>query len=227
MILIPAQNEGPRIYGVVTRCQRVVPDAEVVVVANGCSDDTVQQAMDAGATVIASPSGYGEALIAGYRYALDRWSQGHGHEWLVQIDGDGQHPAQAIPQLLEQLAHADLVIGSRLAPGGSARGWPLQRRAAVTALGWWTSWVLKHRIRDVSSGFQAMRPPVVAALSPDFPRDMVDANILARAHQRGFIVKEVGVQMRQRTGGESMHGGWKSWLYAGRMAITTAEEARR
>ncbi len=227
MILIPARNEGPRIHSVVTCCRSVVPDAEVVVVANGCSDDTVERAMDAGATVIASMPGYGEALVAGYSYALDKWAQGHQKQWLVQLDGDGQHPPQAIPQLLEQLAHADLVIGSRLAPGGSANGWPIQRRAAVTALGWWTSWVLKHRIRDVSSGFQAMRPPVVAALNPDFPRDMADANVLARAHLRGFIVKEVGVQMHQRTGGISMHGGWKSWLYAGRMAITTAEEARR
>jgi glycosyltransferase involved in cell wall biosynthesis len=227
MILIPAQDEGPRIGGVVIGCMMAMPKVEVVVVANGCTDDTVEQAMTAGATVIASPPGYGEALVAGYTHALDRWAQGQGPQWLVQLDGDGQHPPAAIPQLVAGLDKADLVIGSRLAPGGSAEGWPIQRRAAVTALGWWTSFVLKHRIRDVASGFQAMRPPVVAALTPDFPRQMADANVLVRAHQRGFIVREMGVEMIQRLGGESMHGGWKSWLYAGRMAISAAEEARR
>jgi dolichol-phosphate mannosyltransferase len=145
----------------------------------------------------------------------------------VQLDADGQHPPAAIPRLLEALERADLVVGSRLVPGGSANDWPFQRRAVVTALGWWTSMVLGHRLHDVSSGFQALRPPVLAALVPDFPTEMADANVLARAHQLGFIIEEVGVHMRPRLGGESMHGGWKSVIYAGRMALTTAEEARR
>lgn len=227
MILIPARNEGPRIAQVILACRAVVSDVEILVVANGCTDDTADQALKAGATVIASRPGYGEALQAGYRYALTRFAEEKTPKWLVQLDADGQHPPAAIPRLLEALERADLVVGSRLVPGGSANGWSLQRRAVVTALGWWTSMVLGHRLHDVSSGFQALRPPVLAALAPGFPTEMADANVLARAHQLGFIIEEVGVRMNPRLGGESMHGGWKSVIYAGRMALTTAEEARR
>jgi hypothetical protein len=61
----------------------------------------------------------------------------------------------------------------------------------------------------------------------DFPLDMVDANVLVRLWRQGFSIHEHGVHMVGRVGGQSMHGGWHSALYAGRMAIQTTREARR
>jgi len=227
MILIPARNEGPRIGDVVRAAQEAMPDVEVVVVVNGCSDDTAHQASDAGARVIRSAPGYGCALLAGYRHALERWSAGQGPDWLVQLDADGQHPPQAIPTLVDALDGAHLVIGSRLVSGGSAGDWAWSRRCAISALGWWTRHISGAPIRDVSSGFQAMRPAVVQTLVEDFPVDMVDANVLVRLWRHGFAIAEQGVHMAPRTGGQSMHGGWQSALYAGRMALQASREARR
>jgi len=227
MILLPACNEGPRIGGVVRATRIAMPGVEIVVVINGCTDQTEAEAREAGATVIYSAPGYGHALLAGYRHAIERWAQDEGPDWLVQLDADGQHPPAAIPTLVAGLAHAHLVIGSRLVRGGSALDWPWHRRWTVAALGWWTQWVSGAQIRDISSGFQAMRPAVVASMVQDFPVEMVDANVLVRLWRQGFILQEVGVDMVARAGGQSMHGGWQSAIYAGRMAMEASREARR
>ena len=81
-------------------------------------------------------------------------------------------------------------------------------------------------VRDVSSGFQAMRPEVVHHLAADFPTDLTDANVLVRLHRKGFRIVEVPVQMNARTGGNSMHGGWKSLIYVGRTLIAVRSEMR-
>ena len=94
------------------------PDDEVLVVVNGTTDATASEAVAAGATVIQSEPGYGQALLAGYRYAAgkENWS------CLVQMDADGQHPVDSIPELKAALTNADLVIASRLSPGGTSPG---------------------------------------------------------------------------------------------------------
>ena len=222
MILIPACNEGPRIGKVVSECRLVCPEVSIVVVVNGCSDDTEEEARAAGATVIHSSHGYGEALLAGYRYA----SQSSHIPWLLQMDADGQHPAQSIPVLLDALESADLSIGSRLAPGGSAPGWSSSRRWTITLMAYATKFLSGLTVRDVSSGFQAMRPEVVHHLAADFPTDLTDANVLVRLHKKGFKIVEVPVRMEPREGGNSMHGGWKSLIYAGRTLIAVRSEMR-
>lgn len=223
MILIPARNEGPRIGAVIEAVQRAQPGTEIVVIANDCTDDTVQVSSRHGATVIESSRGYGQALCAGYRYALSRPSV----SWVVQLDGDGQHPPEAIPRLVEGLGQADLVIGSRFALGGSAEDWPRRRRWTVQAMGKATSLMSGLRVQDISSGFQALRVAVVEAVVNDFPVNMTDANLLVRIQRKGFTVTEVGVRMTARTGGESMHGGLRSAIYAGKTLMAVSQEIRR
>jgi glycosyltransferase involved in cell wall biosynthesis len=223
VILIPARNEAPRVGSVVRAAVSQCPDEEVVVVANGCTDATAEVALAAGATVIESDPGYGQALLAGYRYAAARDDL----SCLIQLDADGQHPVDAIPAMRNALEHADLVIASRLAPGGAAPGWPRSRRWAIALMGWYTSILTGVRLRDVSSGFQAMRADVVRSLMNDFPVDHTDANVLVRLHRQGFRIKEVPVCMAPRTGGMSMHGGFGSVVYAGQTLVAAAKECRR
>lgn len=222
MIVIPARNEGPRISAVIRAVRSACPGVEVLVVVNGCSDDTAAIAGEAGATVIESEPGYGTALLAGYRYAADRTDL----PWLVQLDADGQHPAEAIPGMVAALAGADVVVGSRFARGGSAPGWPLHRRWTVRAMGNITRWLSGLQILDVSSGFQAFRPEVVTALCGEFDPLLTDANVLVRLNRKGFKVEEVGVPMAKRSGGKSMHGGIRSAVYAGKTLMAVGQEIR-
>ena len=191
-----------------------------MVVINGCSDDTEQQAIASGAEVIHSDPGYGKALLAGYRLA----SQTPDLPWLLQMDADGQHPAESIPVLLDALDSADLSIGSRLMVGGSAPGWPSSRRWTIAFMASVTHFLSGLNVRDVSSGFQAMRPEVVHHLAAEFRTDLTDANVLVRLHRKGFKIQEVPVRMQIREGGRSMHGGLKSLIYAGRTLIAVRSE---
>jgi glycosyltransferase involved in cell wall biosynthesis len=200
-----------------------MPGVPVVVVVNGCTDDTASVAQAAGAQVIHSAPGYGRALLAGYRFALAQDNLG----FLVQLDADGQHKAQDIPRLVAALAQADVVIGSRFASGGSASHWPRRRRWTTASMGVATSMVTGVHLQDVSSGFQAFTPNVVDFLACDFPVELTDANVLARLVRAGFVLKEVGVNMPDREGGLSMHGGWKSAIYTVKTLLALMMEYRR
>jgi glycosyltransferase involved in cell wall biosynthesis len=222
MIIIPARNEAPRVAAIIAASARAAPGVPILVVVNGCEDETAEVAARAGATVIHSDPGYGSALLAGYRYALSQADL----PWVVQLDADGQHPACEIPRLLAGLSGADVVIGSRFAEGGHAAGWPRRRRWTIALMGLCTSALTGARLRDVSSGFQALSPAAVQFLASDFPRELTDANVLARLHRAGFVLEEVGVKMAERQGGESMHGGIRSAIYAGKTVLAIMMEMR-
>lgn len=212
--LIPARNEAPRVGAVVRAASRWVE--EVWVVVNGCTDDTAAQAQAAGARVLHSAPGYGQALAAGYAALA-------GHT-VVQLDADGQHPPEAIPVLVGALAGgADLVIGSRYL---DEPGYPIPpgRRAGALVLEGLTWAMTRRRLRDVWSGLRALSPRAVALLGPDFPVDHPDTRLLVRASRRGLCVVEVPVQMRPRGGGRSMHEGPRAALYGARAAWAALRE---
>ena len=222
MILIPARNEAPRIGRVVREVRRMVPGVPVVVVVNGTTDDTAEVAEAAGAEVIHAEPGYGTALMAGYRHALSKPST----DWVIQMDADGQHPAVSIPTLRTGLESHDVVIGSRFAPGGGADEWPRRRRWTIAALGAATRALTGCPVRDVSSGFQALSRSALECMETVFSVELTDANVLARLHRSGLSIGEVGVRMPARAGGESMHGGFNSAIYAGKTLLAVIAEAR-
>jgi len=126
-----------------------------------------------------------------------------------------------------ELRHHDVVIGSRFAPGGSAPGWPLVRRLTVAAMGATTRALTGCPVRDVVSGLQAFNRRTLEVLCREFSVDLTDANVLVRLHRAGLSIGEVGVVMPTRRGGESMHGGLASAIYAGRTMLAVLDERRR
>lgn len=218
MILIPARNEGPRVGAVVREVRDHCAEAPVVVLVNGCEDDTAAQATAAGAQVLHTPTGYARALGAGLRHARDA-----GAPWVIQLDADGQHPASALPALRRALDGADLVVASRfLAEPGYAV--PVGRRAAVSALSAWARTLCGVPLTDVTSGYRAWGPRALTTLVDALPEDMLDGNLLVRAVRSGLRVRELHVPMRARAGGRSMHGTLDGAWFAARMAWRMAAE---
>src|SRR5688572_3591986 len=106
-VVIPAFNEGGVIAEVVRDLRSAAAWHEIVVVDDGSTDDTAAQAQAAGATVVSQPynKGNGAAVKAGIRAASG--------EYLLIVDGDGQHKPSDAVRLVAQLGRYDLVVGAR------------------------------------------------------------------------------------------------------------------
>ncbi len=201
-VVIPAFNEAEALPGVLAELAAVVPDHAVVVIDDGSSDDTAGVAAAAGVTCLRLPFnlGIGGALRLGFRFAAEQ-----GFERVYQFDADGQHDPSQIPILLAGLENADMVVGTRFAvgdPGDSGYRVGRGRGLAMGLLRWLVRRATGRRFTDTSSGFRALRRPVLELFATDYPveyMDSVEALLLAVRH--GFTVVEVPVRMRERQGG--------------------------
>ena len=146
--LIPAFNEVPHVAAIARGAARHV--AEVVVIDDGSTDGTYEQAASAGVTCLrlARNRGKATALRAGLEYA-----QARDFTHVLTLDGDGQHLAEDIPALLDAEA-ADLVIGAR---GFERAGMPRSRYFSNTVGSKAASWLVGQEIRDSQSGFRLIR----------------------------------------------------------------------
>ena len=199
IVVIPAYNEQESLPAVLDELAATVPDFAVVVVDDGSHDDTAGVARRAGVTCVQLPFnlGIGGALRAGYRFATD-----NGYTRAVQFDADGQHRADQIALLLAGLDDgADMVIGNRFGEHGDYSV-GRSRRLAMGVLRWGVRVLAKQRFTDTSSGFRAVRRPLLDAFASDYPVEYMDSvEALVAACRAGYRVDEVPVVMGERTGG--------------------------
>ena len=218
LVVIPAWNEEASIATVVHEVRSALPGVDVLVVDDGSTDKTVQQARGAGAVVAHLPYnlGVGGAMRLGFRYAVER-----DYDTVLQIDADGQHDPAFAPQLLERIeAGADLVIGARFAGVGEypARG---PRRWAMTVLSKSLSRLAGTRLTDTTSGMRATSRPLVELFARHYPMDYLGDTVetLAMAARRGFRIEQVPVAMRVRETGKPSHAVGMATVYLGRAFV--------
>ena len=146
-VIIPACNEGPSIGTVVRALTEATTWHEILVVDDGSDDETTANASVAGARVIRHPytKGNGAAVKTGLRQATG--------DFILIIDGDGQHRAALAPRLVERLGEYDLVVGAR--PDRSQA--TLGRRLGNRLLARLTTYLSGHQIDNLTSGFRAAR----------------------------------------------------------------------
>jgi glycosyltransferase involved in cell wall biosynthesis len=146
-VVIPAFNEGAAIASVVSALRGAGAWREIIVVDDGSADGTEAAARDAGATVLRHPynKGNGAAVKTGIRAASG--------EYVLIIDGDGQHrPADAV-RLVDRLGEYDLAVGAR---AGSTQATPV-RRLGNNLLNWLAGYLAGRPIPDLTSGFRGAR----------------------------------------------------------------------
>jgi len=219
LIIIPAYNEVGRIGEVVRRVKGMYPAYDVVVVNDGSRDETAQTARTAGALVVSHPFnlGYGVAIQTGYKYALAK-----GYDFAVQMDGDGQHDPVNIEQLLTPVmaGETDFTLGSRFL-GTESYEPSLARRIGMAFFRWLISVLVRTRITDSTSGYQAFNRKVIRYFTTEvFPCDYPDADMLLTLHRAGFRIKEIPVRMFASPTGKSMHTGWKPIYYMFKMLLS-------
>jgi glycosyltransferase involved in cell wall biosynthesis len=158
-VVIPAFNEGPVISRVVSEVKR--GGYAVVVVDDGSSDATAEEARAAGALVITHPFnlGQGAALQTGIDYAVAQ-----GAEVIVTFDADGQHRVSDIARLAEALVEerADFALGSRFL--GQAPNLPPLRRLLLHAATAFTRLTTGLQVTDTHNGLRAMTRRAAAAI---------------------------------------------------------------
>lgn len=147
-IIIPAKNEGGAIASVVSKAREHYPDAEIIVVNDGSTDDTEAVASKAGATVISHPEslGNGAAVKSGARAA--------GGDILAFMDGDGQHDAAELAPLIQKLDEGfEMAIGAR-DTGSHANVGRLFANGLYNGI---ASMMSGRKILDLTSGFRVAR----------------------------------------------------------------------
>src|SRR5215469_9599942 len=188
-VIMPTYNERANIETTAGRVRRAVPSADLLVV-----DDN-------------SPDGTGEiadklaADIAGFRWALD---QGYGA--VVEMDADGSHLPEELPRLLEALAGADLVLGSRYVPGGTVVNWARSREMLSRAGNTYARLMLGFKLKDATGGYRVFRAATLRRVGLDtvnsqgycFQIDLARRTILA-----GLTVTEVPITFVERERGTS------------------------
>ena len=147
-IILPAKNEAEGLRGTLPALRVAYPEAEIIVVDDGSTDDTARVAADAGARVLSSPYSMGNGA------AIKRGARAASGEILVFMDADGQHGAGHVRALLDKLDEGyDMVVGARDRSGQAN----LHRGLANGFYNRLASWMTGHRIADLTSGFRAVR----------------------------------------------------------------------
>lgn len=217
LIIIPAFNEEKNIGYVISSIKKEFPDGDILVVNDGSHDRTGDLAKDLGVMVINLPYnlGIGGAMQTGYRYACI-----NNYDIALQVDGDGQHPADQIKRLVPVVADggADMVVGSRFIVNSNYRP-SKSRLIGIRYFSYLLSLLLRQKVMDTTSGFRAVNKKVIAFFSGYYPEDYPEVEALLLLHKRGFKVKEVSVDMKERAGGKSSITPFRSLYYMVKVSL--------
>lgn len=211
IVIIPAYNEAGTIGDVITSVKSTAPYADIVVINDGSGDDTAGAAARHGVVVLNHPYniGIGATMQTGYKYALRS-----GYTVAVQVDGDGQHPADQIRIIIEPIlrGEADIVVGSRFLGVGQYKP-SLARHTGITVFSRLVSAIIKEKMTDTTSGFRAAGLRCIEFFSARYPDDYPEVESLVLLHKNGFKIMEVPVRMQERTYGHSSITPTKSMYY--------------
>jgi glycosyltransferase involved in cell wall biosynthesis len=192
LVVIPLFNEAATLKDVLDEVRRSAPDADILVIDDGSTDrspEILRGYHQDRLTVITHPHnlGYGQSLIDGFRYAIDR-----GYDAVVTIDCDAQHEPRQIPQFLAALEDADIVSGSRyLDPQAGGDPAPPDRRQVNEEITTRLRAITGYPITDAFCGFKAYRVDALRRLDLTEPSYGMPLQVWIQAAHHGLRIKEL------------------------------------
>jgi glycosyltransferase involved in cell wall biosynthesis len=211
LIIVPAFNEEGAIAGVVRSVKEHMPGVPVLVIDDGSVDSTVSQARAAGAEVLTLPHhlGLGACVQTGYKLAYEL-----GFQYVIRIDGDGQHDARDIPRILEKLQSSgcEMVIGSRFVSYNGSDTSPL-RALGIRFFRLVLRPILGKPVHDPTSGFVGVNRRALEVFGRSFPLEYPEIEALVVLQRRRFRFEEIPCKMWPRTTGSTSITPVKSLYY--------------
>ncbi|MFG3438763.1 polyprenol monophosphomannose synthase [Nonomuraea sp. NPDC047897] len=209
LVIVPTYNERDNLPLIAERLRAAVPDAHLLVADDASPDGTGEVADGLAAAddhihVLHRPGkqGLGAAYLAGFRWGLDE-----GYNVLVEMDADGSHQPEELPELLRAVAGgADLAIGSRYVPGGKVVNWPASRELLSRGANVYTRILLGLGVRDATAGFRAYRAATLDKLDlSDVESEgyCFQVDLTLRTARQGLRVVEVPITFVERAVGTS------------------------
>ncbi len=211
MILIPAFNEEGAVASVIREIWQYHPGLPILVVDDCSADGTRTVALEAGADVLSVPYhlGLGGCVQAGYRLAFDL-----GFEYVIRLDGDGQHDPAYISLIHETLLRtgSQMVIGSRYIDGQGEHT-SFARGIGIVFFRWFLGLILRKRVHDPTSGFVGVNRQALEVFARSFPLEYPEIEALVVLQRLTFHFEEVPVKMRRRMAGTSTITAIRSFYY--------------
>ena len=211
MVIIPALNEMGAIGDVVRSVRAILPEVPVFVIDDRSTDSTANVAKAAGAQVLRLPVhlGLGGCVQSGYKLAFEM-----GVDYVIRMDGDGQHDARDVPRILDALRStgAEVVIGSRFVePGGTHTNIP--RSLGILFFRLLLRPVLNKTIHDPTSGFIGVNRKAIELFAHTFPLSYPEIEALVVLQRKRFRFHEIPCAMHPRRAGKSSISAAKSLSY--------------
>lgn len=214
LIIIPAYNEGKSILKTVKQIESTKLKGhtlDYIVINDGSRDDTKEVCIKNKIHFIDLPFnlGIGGAVQTGYKYAYY-----NNYDVAIQFDGDGQHDASYIKDLVEEIKKGNhIVIGSRFVSELSEFKSTKMRRMGINFLSGLIYLVTGQKIYDPTSGFRAASREVIELFAKTYPIDYPEPDTIVTVIKKGYEVSEIPVKMNEREHGKSSINPLKSIYY--------------
>lgn len=208
LVIIPTYNERENIENVISRVLSQDPDIHLLIVDDNSPDGTARivetlRVSQPRLFILSRPGkmGLGTAYIAGFKYAL-----ANGYQFIFEMDADFSHDPAEIPNFLNAVQSADLVIGSRYITGVNVVNWPLSRLLLSYFASVYTRVITRMPIHDATGGFKCFRREVLESIDLDRIKSggysfQIEMNW--HTWQQGFRILEIPIIFVDRTVGHS------------------------
>jgi glycosyltransferase involved in cell wall biosynthesis len=215
LVAIPAFNEEDTIEEVVADVKVNLPEAQILVINDGSTDNTrtILKSLDVLSLDFPFNMGVGAAMRAAFKFAHE---ENYSH--VLQLDADGQHPAVEASKLIASVNEAEIVIGSRFLDLNDYEVGKV-RRLAMKILASVVGRRIGKKLTDVTSGFRLTGGAAIHFYSLNYPPEYLGDTVesIMMAGQKGFKVEEVSVVMQERKGGQPSQNLYKLIVYLARV----------
>ncbi|MCI8991525.1 MAG: glycosyltransferase family 2 protein [Eubacterium sp.] len=201
LVIIPAYNERGSIEKTVTDIMQNAPELDYLVVNDCSKDDTKEICERNGYHLLNLPInlGIGGGVQSGYLYA-----KRNGYDYAVQFDGDGQHNASYLNQMVKTMEKKklDMLIGSRFIENEGFQS-SFMRRVGIRYFMRLIKLVTGKTITDPTSGMRMVNREVIGFFAENYPKDYPEPESVVTLLKMGKNVEEIPVIMNEREEGTS------------------------